>query len=572
RTFILEQIVDFCCGANDFSLLMKQKLEETGKRCSFINFDVIQPKRSCFFWMFLVMYCDLSLQNDFCFEKRDWMTVRSKELPTGSNLIMGLNPPFGVKAALANKFIDKALEFKPKLLILIVPPETERLDEKKPAYDLVWEDGERLSGKSFYLPGSVDVNDNQIEQWNVIPPHLYLWSHPDWSTKHKAIALKQGHLYKEEKEAHVEENKNELQFSEDMEISPIRVHHEDVSELKNEYADVKRKNSLLEQYYETGSDENMVAVPKVCKHSSPLNHYTGVDQIRPSNDSNRDNQNYQRERSHENQEAQCEGTQSMRIAKIPTDPRNSAEVRSSEVLEIQTDRAGSEYLQRFHPGLCDSGLEFKSGYGDMGMDNLDDIARRYSSEGLNETTNWSTVKSHDQQYGLRGVDEQFHGYGRPYPNELEENRRESDVQQLLRRYGGINPGSLSPSNRPPGQDTGFSRLGSLSSTAYIAPGLAPDSSSGKVTSSAILRYAPRLDELNHTRMIGFGSQTPLIGGSGLRNNLVSQYAHGSGTGIHPNVSGFVPGSGTGIHPNMSGFAPGPPHSFPHQNSSGWLNE
>lgn len=40
--------------------------------------------------------------------------------------IMGLNPPFGVKAALANKFIDKALEFEPKLLILIVPPETER--------------------------------------------------------------------------------------------------------------------------------------------------------------------------------------------------------------------------------------------------------------------------------------------------------------------------------------------------------------------------------------------------------------------------------------------------------------
>lgn len=39
---------------------------------------------------------------------------------------MGLNPPFGVKAGLANKFVDKALEFKPKLLILIVPPETER--------------------------------------------------------------------------------------------------------------------------------------------------------------------------------------------------------------------------------------------------------------------------------------------------------------------------------------------------------------------------------------------------------------------------------------------------------------
>lgn len=39
---------------------------------------------------------------------------------------MGLNPPFGLKASLANKFINKALEFKPKLLILIVPEETKR--------------------------------------------------------------------------------------------------------------------------------------------------------------------------------------------------------------------------------------------------------------------------------------------------------------------------------------------------------------------------------------------------------------------------------------------------------------
>jgi hypothetical protein len=41
---------------------------------------------------------------------------------------MGLNPPFGVKASLANKFIDKALLFKPKLIVLIVPKETKRYE------------------------------------------------------------------------------------------------------------------------------------------------------------------------------------------------------------------------------------------------------------------------------------------------------------------------------------------------------------------------------------------------------------------------------------------------------------
>ncbi|KAF8017430.1 hypothetical protein BT93_H2566 [Corymbia citriodora subsp. variegata] len=102
-----DMIVDFCCGANDFSCLMAKKLEETRKKCSYKNYDIFPPK------------------NNFKFELRDWMTVQLKELSPGSKLIMGLNPPFGIKAALANKFIDKALEFKPKLLILIAPSETE---------------------------------------------------------------------------------------------------------------------------------------------------------------------------------------------------------------------------------------------------------------------------------------------------------------------------------------------------------------------------------------------------------------------------------------------------------------
>ncbi|XP_042418884.1 protein ENHANCED DOWNY MILDEW 2-like isoform X1 [Zingiber officinale] len=175
-----DTVVDFCCGANDFSILMKEKLDSAGKKCNFKNYDIIQPK------------------NDFNFERRDWMTVKPHELPTGSKLIMGLNPPFGVKAALANKFIDHALKFKPKLVILIVPKETERLDKKQSKYDLIWEDSQSLSGKSFYLPGSVDVNDNQLEQWNLSPPPLNLWSRDDWTVKHKRIAARQGHIVEDQ--------------------------------------------------------------------------------------------------------------------------------------------------------------------------------------------------------------------------------------------------------------------------------------------------------------------------------------------------------------------------------------
>ncbi|XP_054819328.1 protein ENHANCED DOWNY MILDEW 2-like isoform X3 [Prosopis cineraria] len=171
-----DTIVDFCCGSNDFSCLMKSKLDQMGKFCLFKNYDIFQSK------------------NDFCFEKRDWMSVNMEELPNGSQLIMGLNPPFGVNGFLANKFIDKALEFKPKLLILIVPKVTKRLDRKKVGYNLIWEDDEVLSGKSFYLPGSVDIHNKQMEDWNLKPPPLYLWSHPDWTARHTEIALRHGHI------------------------------------------------------------------------------------------------------------------------------------------------------------------------------------------------------------------------------------------------------------------------------------------------------------------------------------------------------------------------------------------
>ncbi|KAK4437532.1 protein ENHANCED DOWNY MILDEW 2 [Sesamum alatum] len=173
-----DTIVDFCCGSNDFSCLMKQELDRMGRKCSFKNYDLIHPK------------------NDFNFEKRNWMSVCPDELPEGSKLIIGLNPPYGVQAFHANQFIEKALKFRPKLLILIVPKETDRLDEKRSPYDLIWEDDNIFSGKSFYLPGSVDVHDQQMEQWNLKPPPLYLWSRPDWTNQHKVIAQEHGHLIK----------------------------------------------------------------------------------------------------------------------------------------------------------------------------------------------------------------------------------------------------------------------------------------------------------------------------------------------------------------------------------------
>ena len=56
--------------------------------------------------------------------------------------------------------------------------------------------------QSFYLPGSVDVRDKQLEDWNLKPPPLYLWSHPEWTTKHRKIAQEHCHI-KEKYDVHV---------------------------------------------------------------------------------------------------------------------------------------------------------------------------------------------------------------------------------------------------------------------------------------------------------------------------------------------------------------------------------
>ncbi|KAG6407491.1 hypothetical protein SASPL_130482 [Salvia splendens] len=39
-----DMLVDFCCGSNDFSFLMKEKLDEMGRVCSFKNYDILQAK------------------------------------------------------------------------------------------------------------------------------------------------------------------------------------------------------------------------------------------------------------------------------------------------------------------------------------------------------------------------------------------------------------------------------------------------------------------------------------------------------------------------------------------------
>ncbi|XP_008782914.1 protein ENHANCED DOWNY MILDEW 2-like isoform X2 [Phoenix dactylifera] len=532
-----DMIVDFCCGANDFCQIMKEKLDAAGKKCNFKNYDVIQPK------------------NDFNFEKRDWMKVQPKELPTGSQLIMGLNPPFGVKGALADKFIDKALTFRPKLLVLIVPEETERLDKKKHPYDLIWEDNQSLSGKSFYLPGSVDVNDKQIEQWNLKPPGLYLWSRPDWTMKHKGIAMKHGHASAEQQEHPADE---ESQVEKQAEAILAKEHKEGYEEKDATIvdADIRREDN---------------------KSSRQGNKRKPVE--------NRKNKSRKRRKSQKRAEVsegrKLDGFMDMSSRSSPKnrDTRNHSESHlTSEPIKTPLERGNH------HSSNSGSGVEFGtfSGTGRSTAfhhEDFDEIATNYMTASNRDnpynsnSNNWSNGGTSSREYGIRNSEERYSGYkrdnsvnpfgGSPYagnfdaygrPSEADYGRpSEEDLRVEQRLYGIQGQDDFSLRNRFSlgGLDSGLAQAG-FSSSSY---GL----SSPNVGTSTMQRYAPRLDETNYGRPGSLGPGVPLHGRSDMYD------MPGMRREMPPNPMNFASGSYPPIPPSVL-YPPHPP------SSGGWLSD
>ncbi|TYI42473.1 hypothetical protein ES332_A01G101400v1 [Gossypium tomentosum] len=641
-----DTIVDFCCGANDFSLIMKRKLEETGKKCSFKNYDIFQAK------------------NDFNFERRDWMSVQQKELPTGSKLIMGLNPPFGVKAALANKFIDKALEFNPKLLILIVPPETERLDKKKflkYPYELVWEDNNLLSGKSFYLPGSIDANDKQMDQWNVMAPPLYLWSRSDFSAKNKSIAEKHGHVPREPASSNQEMNIDETRISDfelPLEDDGLR---DDAAELKdhmqNHEIEERKKEKSVEvtpkecsppqqndeknQSKETSSNkkrkhseendgrktdkksggqtprsETHDGIP----HSSPFNvmgssrssvegassklhseenlvrktdikgggrtprseMHSGIPHSSPSNvmGSSRSSVKGASPKLH-SEENLGRKTDKMSGGRTPRSEthggiphsspynvmgssRSSVEGASSKLhSEENLGRKTNKKSGRTPRSETYSGIPHSSPSNVMGSirssvecasrsPNQHRIRNMHSSQTPLQTSYGDTRTSVGDDMGRRyhmnydpySAGTHSHGY-RPYPDEM---NREFNLRSQVHLYG-QEPGLFPRRN----DLAGLNSLYGPRTPSYGQHNSATVNPSYRMNMSAMQRYAPRLDELNYTRMGGAGPEPPLMG------NRNAFYDPRPPFMIDPRAP---------RPPYTLGFSPGPYHPYSHHNSAG----
>ncbi|KAG6494343.1 hypothetical protein ZIOFF_049367 [Zingiber officinale] len=503
-----DTVVDFCCGANDFSILMKEKLDSAGKKCNFKNYDIIQPK------------------NDFNFERRDWMTVKPHELPTGSKLIMGLNPPFGVKAALANKFIDHALKFKPKLVILIVPKETERLDKKQSKYDLIWEDSQSLSGKSFYLPGSVDVNDNQLEQWNLSPPPLYLWSRDDWTVKHKRIAARQGHIVEDQGPPFGKEILSEkLVYS-----LPAEDHME---------AEILVRDATLEE--KKARDENHKSSDSTKRKISP-GHASTVSRKR------------RRKKKGQAQEERKNNVELSDMSISPDQNRNTPSHLPLEPSSVAPPERDSHFT---------SGVEFsvKAGGNDISKnlvnDNIDDIARKYTSPAAGENMfnrnqhSWQSGGVGHYDYGAQTAEIRptHHDNRDPlsmntYFNEIHRygTSSESDIRAQIRLYGSQDQNEWLQRDR---NSMVVSDAGFRHSHLYTPPSYGP-------ALSVMDRYAPHLDMTNYARPI---SQVPFGQFPG-RSDPYDYNIHGARRD-QANFPGFPPG------PHSSSTGRG--------NSGGWID-
>ncbi|XP_027127604.2 protein ENHANCED DOWNY MILDEW 2 isoform X1 [Coffea arabica] len=549
-----DTVVDFCCGANDFSCLMKLKMDEMGKSCNFKNYDIKQAK------------------NDFNFEKKDWMTVQKSDLPSGSKLIMGLNPPFGVKASLANKFIDKALQFKPKLLILIAPQETLRLDEKKNPYDLVWEDDKLLAGKAFYLPGSIDVNDKQMEDWNVNTPPLYLWSRPDWTVRHKKIARLQGHLPCAEKMMRLEDESS----IPDCHMEPRDLHCNstmlaDSVGLQDVYQPAERGAKLVESHVEGFSNgRGDEQTPEDHSHKDQANgnwedrNKTRItrgkgNEGRPKDHAHkhRAKGNYEGGNKHMRRHGGGSDIKSPDSKSLPRHSSPSSSCRSwgrSENTEmpLHLDAWREGYQQLEHQRV--SGLQKQHySYQDDGMV----MHNSFSTEAayLDMGSTWQHRVGPRSDYGFGAPDMQFlnylsnhtsglggHGAQFSERNEAYGVQPDGRTQVQARFYGHEYPNSMSHGTHymaspAPGFSSVYAQIG-----AY--------SGHNSTSTSSVHQYAPRLDGLNAPTVNSMGSAQHLDGRSGFYN-----------TAPHP-------GRGSG----ELGFAPGPYRPYSKQNSSGWLNE
>lgn len=384
--------------------------------------------------------------------------------------------------------------------------------------------------QSFYLPGSVDVNDNQMEQWNLSPPPLYLWSRADWTVKHKRIAARNGHIVEEQgpllgKGILLEKPAYSL---------PAEGHME---------AEILVRDATLEE--KEVRDENHKSSDSTKRKISPGLASTVSRKRR------------RKKKGQVLEEKKDDELSDMSIS--PDQKRNMQSHLSLEPSNVAPQDRDTHFT---------SGTEFavKAGGNDISKnivnDNIDDIARRYTSPAAARENMFSRNQHNWQSGGVGNYDygaltpeiRSTHHDNRDSPsmntyfNEIHRYGKssESDIRAQIRLYGSQDQNEQLQRDRNPlaASDSGF-----VHSRLYTPPSYGQFT--GGPASSVMDRYAPRLDAANYARP---ESQVP-VGQFPGRSDPYDYNIHGRRD-----------------RANLPGFPPGP-HSSSSRggNSGGWID-
>lgn len=517
-----------------------------------------------------------------------------------------------------------------------------------------------LSFQSFYLPGSVDENDKQMDQWNMRTPPLSLWSRRDFTAKHKDIAQKHGHLSKQPEESEMEKN-----HPEDIIHNHPTDDHDHCGDISMLIDDLPTQSERPEKF------RGGAVVTECHKESSPCtpcsnsdrgsleskghaknqpneaslrnrkrdkeNHGIGMGELSPENKvdggrprslpnvvdgsssmegpqseipshteigKNQPNETSVRKRNREEQPNVFDGSSSLegmqsKSCEIPShaeigkkqpnetsarkrnrdkkrhrkgmgkiSPENKMDGGRSRrsppnVVDGPSSLDGPQSKSREMPSHAEIGenghQHFAAAYGGSQASLYNEMGRKYNRRSeepySSGTQRRFTCVSPGSDYRARDLEERLVSRSdslsyRPYITEVEEElTRNIDRRSHVRLYG---QHDLDPprSNYLVGHDPRYGPIPSMSST-YGHPGPAADLSY-RMNTSAMQRYAPQLDELNHPRpMNTYGSELPLM----------NRYSFNNLRAPQPEFQG-----------SPMGFAPGPHHAYSHHSSAGWLNE
>lgn len=87
----------------------------------------------------------------YCHYKPCFLYLNAEFLADPDSLVIGLKPPYGKNREVADKYIDHALKFRPRLIALIVPAHPKVPND----YVVVLEDAVTCKVEIFYYPGSL---------------------------------------------------------------------------------------------------------------------------------------------------------------------------------------------------------------------------------------------------------------------------------------------------------------------------------------------------------------------------------------------------------------------------------